>query len=531
MLNSEFFNSQFNIQNSKLISKHAVVIGAGLGGMSAAIRLAGKGWRVTVLEQLSRPGGKMGEVRDAGFRWDTGPSVITMRHVYEQLFRDAQRDLSDFVDLIPLNPVTRYFWRDGATIDAVTDEDAMCENIRAAFGPRDVDGYRKFMRYARRLHDVVSGPFLYRTKPSFRELMKLPLADVLKIDALRTMHGAVKAHFKDPHLVQLFDRFATYNGSSPYKAPATLNVIAHVEMAQGAWYPRGGIYQLALAYERLAKELSVEFCYNTPASEIIVRDSVAKGVGLANGDAVEADAVVCNADYTFAQETLLSPTLTPNLPQAARPFGRRSASPSGRGEKGLEPSCSGFVLMLGARGNHDKLAHHNIFFTSDYPREFDDIFKRKIAPKDPTIYLCITSKSDAGHAPAGHENWFVLINAPYLSAAVDWSKESAGYARHVRGLLVNHIDRVSPIDEPHTAMVTEHVFTPQDLQRTYGGHRGAIYGFSSNNQMAAFMRPANRAGAIKRLYYASGSAHPGGGVPLVTLSGMAAAQCVEEDAA
>jgi phytoene dehydrogenase-like protein len=187
--------------------------------------------------------------------------------------------------------------------------------------------------------------------------------------------------------------------------------------------------------------------------------------------------------------------------------------------------------MLGARGNHDKLAHHNIFFTQDYPREFDDIFKRKVAPKDPTIYLCITSKTDADHAPANHENWFVLINAPYLSEAYDWGKEGAGYARHIRGLLVNHVDRVSPISEPHTAIVAERTFTPQDLQNTYGGHRGAIYGFSSNNQMAAFMRPANRAGAIQRLYYASGSAHPGGGVPLVTLSGMAAAACAIEDSA
>jgi phytoene dehydrogenase-like protein len=185
--------------------------------------------------------------------------------------------------------------------------------------------------------------------------------------------------------------------------------------------------------------------------------------------------------------------------------------------------------MLGARGNHDKLAHHNIFFTNDYPREFDEIFKRKVAPKDPTIYLCITSKTDAEHAPAGHENWFVLINAPYLSDAYDWQKEGAGYARHIRGLLVNHVDRVSPINEPHTSIVAERVFTPQDLQNTFGGHRGAIYGFSSNNQMAAFMRPANRSSAIKRLYYASGSAHPGGGVPLVTLSGMAAAACALED--
>jgi diapolycopene oxygenase len=487
-----------------------VVIGAGIGGLSAAIILAARGAHVTVVEKLNRPGGKMGEICAAGFRWDTGPSVITMRHVYERLFRSVGRDLNDYLELAPLHPVTRYFWPDGTAIDAWMDEAAMYEAIRGTFGPEDADGYRRFMRYARRLHEIVGGPFLYRHKPGWRDLLSLPLADVLKIDALRTMHRAISSYFKSPHLVQLFDRFATYNGSSPYRAPATLNVIAYVEMAQGAWYPKGGIFEFARAWERLANELGVEIRYGEPAQEICVQSGAACGVRLAGGAVLSADAVVCNVDYTWAQHTLLP----------ARGHRRAGA---------LEPSCSGFVMLLGVRGEFPRLAHHNIFFTADYPREFEDIFERRIAPSDPTLYLCITSKTDPDHAPKGCENWFILVNAPALSEAFDWSSQAERYAQHVRTLLAARLACAGITFSPSEAVLLEHRLTPMDLQATYGGHRGAIYGFSSNTRATAFMRPGNRDGRIRRLYYASGSVHPGGGVPLVTLSGMAAAAQAARD--
>ena len=391
-----------------------IIIGAGIGGLSAAIRLAHKGYRVSIYEQLDRAGGKMGELRAEGFRFDTGPSVITMRHVFEQVWREVGRDLRDYVDLQPLDPVTRYFWRDGLVLDVTIDQEAMCERI-SQFAPRDVEGYRKFMRYAKKLHDTISGPFLYSRQPGLLDLLKLPLADVFKIDALRTMNQAVQAHFSDPHLIQLFDRFATYNGSSPYKAPATLNVIAHVEMAQGAWYPKGGVFQLAKAFERLAVELGVEIHYQTPVAEICVSSQKASGVRLGRGETIKANAVIANADVTWTYDKLL-----PALPHAKQRNAR------------LEPSCSGIVLMLGVAGTHGNLAHHNIFFSDDYPREFADIFERKIAPTDPTLYLCITAKTDPDHAPPEHENWFVLVNAPYLTQSFDWNTQQATYANHIK---------------------------------------------------------------------------------------------------
>ena len=490
--------------------KHIVVIGAGMGGLTAAIRLAGRGHAVTLVEQLDRPGGKMGEWRAGGFRFDTGPSVVTMRAVIERVFHDAGRKLEDYLDLMPVHPITRYHWRDGVTLDALQDEEAMCAEI-ARLDPREVDGYRRFMRYVAELHRAVSRPFLYSRQPGWRDLLRLPLADVLRIDALRTMHQAIRAHFRDPHLIQLFSRFATYNGSSPYRAPATLNVIAHVEMAQGAWYPRGGVYQIALALERLARELGVALRYGSRVEKIEVTAGRVAAVLLADGSRLSADAVVANADVSDVYRCLLG----------EGPAARRGQQRAAR----LEPSCSGFVLLLGATRQTPRLAHHNIFFTDDYPAEFAAIFDRRIPPPDPTIYLCITSKTDPDHAPAGCENWFALVNAPYLSPGYDWERDGERYAARLKDVM-----RGWGLDPaPGGAPLVERALTPLHLQTMYGGNAGAIYGFSSNTRTAAFRRPNNRAREVAGLYFASGSAHPGGGVPLVMLSGMAAADCVEED--
>ncbi len=487
-------------------ARHIIVIGAGMGGLSAAISLAANGYRVTILEQLDVVGGKMGEWREAGFRFDTGPSVITMRHVYDRLFREAGRDLNDYIELIPLNPITRYHWRDGVVIDAVNDEDAMCEQIHR-IAPREVDAYRRFMRYVAGLYAAVSDPFLYRRQPGLRDMLSMPLGDIFKVDALRSMHQAVTAHFRDPHLVQLFDRFATYNGSSPYLAPATFNVIAHVEMALGAWYPRGGVYQMARAYEKLAFELGVDIRTSTRVEEVIIRDREASSVRIAGGQVLRADAVVVNADYMHAIHKLIADGA--GIWKPVQP---------------LEPSCSGVELLLGVRADENLLAHHNIFFGSDYKREFDDIFARKVPPADPTLYVCITAKTDPNHAPAGYGNWFVMANAPHLSPAYDWSTHTDDYVALMKETLISWGLDVSP-----DKIVFERHMMPQDLQDRFGGHAGAIYGFSSNSRRAAFLRPNNRSPQVRRLYFAGGSVHPGGGVPLVSLSGIAAAECVRED--
>jgi phytoene desaturase len=487
-----------------------VVIGAGIGGLSAAISLAAAGQRVMVLEQHDAVGGKMSELIGGGFRWDTGPSVITMRHVFAGLLAAAGRRLEDYLNLQPVDPLTRYFWRDGTTLDASADPERMATQI-AALEPRDVEGYRAYLRYAARIHRVTGPKFIYHDPPSFGQLARTPLPDALAVDPLRTMDGAVRHFVRSPHLRQMLDRFATYVGASPFLAPATLNVIADVELSGGVYYPRGGVYAVARAYERLARELGVEIRTGCAVERIELQDGAARAVILADGTRIDAQAVVANVDVATVYERLLprQPALTKRADRLRQ----------------LEPSCSGFALMLGVEGEHPRLAHHNILFSDDYRREFDNLFRRGIPPDDPTIYVAITSKTDADHAPPGCENWFVLVNAPPLGDGFDWTTQVDAYRERVLAKLSDFGFDV------RRRIRVEHRLTPVDLERLTSARRGALYGASSNDRWSAFRRPHNRAPDVRGLYFCGGTAHPGGGVPMVTLSGRAAARMVMQDLA
>lgn len=490
------------------MSKHIVIIGAGIGGMSAAIRLATAGYRVTLYEKNPSVGGKMGEITSGGFRWDTGPSVITMRHVFEDLFAAAGRKLEDYLTFLPVEPLTRYFYADGTIFDASADEAVMAQRI-AALDARDVAGYQAYLRYAEEIHRVTGGVFIYDRPPTPRSFAKVPVRDWLKADPFRTMHGAIKAHVQSPHLRQLLGRFATYVGGSPYQAPATLNVIAHVELSGGVWYPQGGTYSIARAMERLAREIGVEIHTDADVKQIRIENGRAAGIELQNGERITADAVLSNLDVTMTYARLLPQT----DPIAAR-LKRLQA---------FEPSCSGYVLLLGVDGQHPQMAHHNIFFSRDYPAEFDAIFKQQTPPQDPTIYVTSTSKTDPDHAPQGCENWFVLVNAPPINAGIDWSKQAIPY----RDLI---LERLAAFGfDVRGKLRAQHILTPHDLERMSGAYRGALYGASANSKWSAFRRPHNRCPDVRGLYFAGGTTHPGGGVPMVTLSGKVAADLIAED--
>lgn len=485
-----------------------VVIGGGIGGLSAAIQLAAAGQQVIVLEQGAAPGGKMQEVCADGFRWDTGPSVITMRPVFEALFASAGRRMDDYLTLLPVEPLTRYFWPDGTRLDATADREVMAARA-AALHPTDGDGYRAYLDYAAAIHRITGPVFIYNDPPTLRRLARTPPLDALRVDPLRTMQQAISGFVQSPHLRQLLGRFATYVGASPYLAPATLNVIADVELSGGVWYPQGGVYSIARAFTRLAAELGVEVRTHSPVEQILVQDGAACGVRLKSGEIIDTAAVIANVDVAAVYERLLPPgaapvRLTRQLTQA-------------------ETSCSGFILLLGVRSRDERLAHHNIFFSADYRREFDDIFKRGIPPDDPTIYLAITSKTDPDHAPADSENWFVLVNAPALGPNFDWATQADAYRDRVLARLAEHGF------DARGRIVSEQRLTPHDLERLTGARRGALYGVSSNNRFSALQRPHNRARGIRRLYFAGGTTHPGGGVPMVTLSGGVAARMALKD--
>jgi phytoene desaturase len=481
------------------------IIGGGIGGLSAAIHLAAAGERVIVFEQNAQVGGKMGELRAEGFRWDTGPSVITMPHVFDALFATAGKRTADYLTLLPAEPLTRYFYRDGTVLDATRDLPRMIAQIEQ-IERRDVEGYLAYLTYAARLHRITGKVFIYDTPPTPASLFKVPLRDALRVDAMRSMDAAIRSFVRSPHLRQLLGRFATYVGASPYRAPATLNVIAHVELNGGVYYPRGGIYAIARAMARLATELGVEIRTSCAVERILVAGRRVNGVQVGS-ERIGVKAVIANVDVATVYEKLL-----PAEAVSAARLQRLLRA---------EPSCSGYVLLLGVQGAHERLAHHNIFFTDDYRAEFADIFERGVPPNDPTVYVAITSKSDPEDAPAGMENWFVLINAPALSERYDWTRDALRYRDQVLAALAKFGVTLD--------VRAEHQLTPADIARLTGARRGALYGTSSNTPFAAFLRPHNRARDVRGLYFAGGTAHPGGGVPMVTLSGGVAARLLLAD--
>jgi phytoene desaturase len=351
--------------------------------------------------------------------------------------------------------------------------------------------------------------FIYDHPPTLRSFLKVIPWDALKVDGLRTMHQAQRSFVRSTQLQQLLGRFATYVGANPYLAPATLNVIAHVELNEGVWYPTHGIYTLAQALVQLAVELGVEFHFDSPVKQISILDQQASGIILQDGRSVPASAVLANVDVATVYKNL--------LPQQPGIKAELEKLLSG------ERSCSGFILLLGVRGIRPTLVHHNIFFSSNYQQEFDQIFRLGIMPDDPTIYAAITSRSTPSDAPQDMENWFILVNAPSLGSNWNWEARALDY----RNLI---LDKLASFGyDLRKDILVERVITPIDLERMTGAYRGALYGLSSNNRWAAFRRVHNRSHLLKGLYFAGGTTHPGGGIPMVTLSGKVASQMLIQD--
>jgi len=483
------------------------IIGAGLGGLSAAIHCAAAGHEVVVHERGPGPGGKASEVQESGFRFDTGPSLLTMPFVLEQLYEVADATQAERVELLPVDPICRYHFADGSVLDAAADEEALLAQVRA-FAPGEDEALRRFLDYSQRIYELTSDIFLFNSLSDLKKLLRLRNVPTLlrlpQIDAFRTVHEGVASFFHDTRLRQLFDRYATYNGSNPYRAPATLNIIPYVEYRLGGFYVRGGMYALVRSLHAIAGRLGVRFHFDSDVEGLETGDGRVRGLRAA-GVFHPADAVISNADavYTMTQ-------LAPISDRAKQKY-----------EK-LEPSCSGLVFLWGVRGVRDTLAHHNIFFSENYREEFEDIFTRLRAPEDPTVYVSITSRADSDHAPAGHENWFVLVNMPYLTES---NREDS--IRGMRDRILARLRRAGvDIEED---IVHESVVTPEDLEKRYNANRGSIYGISSNARNAAFLRPRNRIRSLPGLYLCGGAAHPGGGVPLVMLSGRLAADAVLAD--
>ena len=489
-------------------NKTVAVIGGGLGALSGAIRLARLGFSVQLFEKNPKIGGKVNEVVLEDYRFDTGASLLTMPFVIDELFDFAGFKRSDYLDFVPIDPICRYFFSDGSMMDASANKAKMKVAI-AQLSPDDVKAYERFLRYAERIHDLTAEIFMFTPIHEFKKLVKPRYFQTLfrlhQIDPFRTVHQSVSRFFSDPRLVQLFDRYATYNGSDPFQAPATLNIIPYIEYGLGGYYIKGGIYRLIDALSAVASELGVQIHTSARVEKIWHDSKCVHGVQV-NGERVAADYVLCGADAVVAYDELID----------GHQNQRQKLNQ-------LEPSLSGMVFLWGVGAKHQRLAHHNIIFSSDYDAEFKQIFKYQRVPDEPTIYIAITNKTDARHAPADSENWFVLLNMPYLAPGQAWKKEKC----RMRAVVLEKLKRLG--FDIADRIEVEQIYTPEDFAELYASNQGSIYGISSNSKATAFKRVPNRSRTLDGLYFAGGSVHPGGGIPLVILSGKMAATLIAED--
>lgn len=495
-----------------------IIVGGGLGGLAAAIRLQAAGRRVRLMEKNERVGGKMNVVAADDYTFDTGPSLFTMPWVVRELWRAAGRSADDDLTIVPVDPVCRYTWPDGTRWDHRAALPDLIDEINR-LSPDDATGFFRFMAFASRIYRATAEPFLLSPFRGWRDFVTPRLLrDAPALDPLHTVDQAVRRYFRSPYLRQVFNRYATYNGSSPYRAPATFCIIPYIEFAEGGWYLKGGMYSLARALLRLAESLGVEVELNAEVVEVCVRgtgrDRRASGVRLADGRQLDAARVIVNVDALHGLRHLVAPE-------------HRRRWTDRRIER-QEPSCSGFVVLLGIDRDYPDLAHHNIFFSPDYPAEFRAIFDLQVPAPDPTIYVAATSRTDPEHAPAGGMNLFVLVNAPAVHSGASprfhWSREAESY----RDLVIRLLERRG-LPDLRQHIRFQQTITPADFQERYRSWRGALYGASSNQQLSAFLRPPIVSPDVRGLYFVGGATHPGGGIPLVLLSGKAVAAAIERE--
>ncbi len=476
----------------------ALIIGSGIAGIATAIRLAAKGYQVQVFEANNYPGGKLSQIEQQGYRFDAGPSLLTMPQCIDKLFAFAGKDPREAFNYQKLDTVCRYFYPDGSRFDAHAGEAGLLNSV-AQLASGDSLNLQKHFNNSARIYGITHQVFLerslhliktYLSRDTLRSLLRIG-----KIDAFRTMHQANRAFFTSPKLVQYFDRYATYNGSNPYQAPATLNVIPHLEQHFGAYFPDGGMYSITTSLVKLAEELEVKIKYNSPVDEIVLESKKATGI-IVKGEFIPADVVISNADVWFTYHKLLKqyPELYPKriLQQ--------------------ERSSSALIFYWGIKKQFRELDLHNIFFSADYEAEFNAIWKQKTISADPTVYLNISSKLKQDDAPPGCENWFVMINVP-ANTGQDWDALIAEARQNILAKLSARLG--TDIEQ---LIQTETILDPRSIESKTSSYQGSIYGTSSNGQFAAFLRHANRSSKIKNLYFCGGSVHPGGGVPLCLLS-------------
>lgn len=479
--------------------QHIVVIGAGLGGLSAAISLATEGFTVDLLEKNDKVGGKLNILEKDGFTFDLGPSILTMPHIFQALFERAGKKMEDYVSIQTVEPHWRNFFEDGSTLDLSSDPERMKQELDK-LGPNTAKEFEAFLAYSKKLCEITEQGYFEHGLDSFWELLKFygPVRSLLEFDVFRSMDQGVRRFIKDPKLVDVLNYFIKYVGSSPYDAPALMNLLPYIQFGYGLWYVKGGMYGMAEGLQKLAEELGVTIRVTAEVAEIQHSAGRATAVRLLDGTVIPADIVVSNMEVIPAYKKLLD-----NQKEAKR-------------LQRFEPSCSGLVLHLGVDTIYPQLAHHN-FFYSDHPKEhFNAVFHDNKLSDDPTIYLVAPVKSDPTQAPPGCEIIKILPHIPHLNPEQPLTAED--YAALRERVLIK-LERMG-LTDLRKHIVCEEYWTPVDIEQRYYSNQGSIYGVVADRFKNLGFKIPQRSKDISNLYFVGGSVNPGGGMPMVTLSGQ-----------
>ena len=490
-------------------SSTVAVVGAGIAGLSAAIRLAVAGKKVIVFEQNLYTGGKVTAFEENGFRFDMGPSLFTLPYLVDELFELAGRNPREHFNYHTHDEVCRYLWDDGTKLTMYPSLDKNEAAVASVFGATEAEKLRDYFEQARVKYDLTAPFFLekslHRASTFLTPAVVNVLKEIPKLGLFSTLHEENEKVFNAPKLVQLFNRYATYNGSSPYQTPGIMQMITHLEHSLGTHFPVGGMHEISQSLTRLAQELGVRFELGTRVEEFIIAQNSITGL-VAGGKKWAVDQLVCNTDVKHAYKYL--------MPEKVK-----------RPKKTLqqEPSSSALIFYWGLSAQFPQLDLHNIMFSENYETEFKHIQSDGPFWEDPTVYIHISNRLEPNDAPNGKDSWFVMVNTPY-DQGQDWDM----IVPMVREKVIERISRVlGTCIEPLIEM--EEVLRPQDIEQRTSSVGGALYGTSSNDRMAAFLRHSNKSNSIKGLYFCGGSAHPGGGVPLCLLSGKIASEWLIED--
>ncbi len=478
------------------MTQKAAVVGSGIAGIASALRLRAKGYEVDVFEQNSYTGGKLHSFRRGPYRFDYGPSLFTMPHLVDELFSLFDLNPQTYFQYKKKDVICNYFWEDGLQFQVKADKKDFIKEASETFN--EVEKHlRDYLESTQTKYDLTSRLFLEKSLHKFSTYLSTDtlkaIFNLSKLHLDSNLNEVNEKYFDHPKLVQLFNRFATYNGSSPYKTPGIMSMIPHLEMNYGAFIPKHGMHDISKSLTQLAKDVGIKIHLNQKVDEILYENEKIIGLKI-NQEKQIFDVVVCNMDVYSAYNSLLKKATPPKktLDQ--------------------ERSSSALIFYWGVNKSFNELDLHNILFSEDYKTEFDHLFNKKYFAEDPTVYINITSKEVAEDAPEGSENWFVMVNAP-TNCGQNWIEQTT----YIREKVIAKINKCLGTQIQNHIEI-EHVETPETIEAATSSFQGSLYGTSSNNKFAAFLRHPNFSSKIKNLYFCGGSVHPGGGIPLCLLS-------------